>query len=168
MVMGFSRKAVAPMRVASTAVSMVAWPLIMITGIVNRAAAGPLLEQGHTIGVGHPDVEQHEVGAQLPAHGSGLCGVFSEFDRVAFVVEDLGEQIPDAQFIVYDQNSCHGSVASLGTCCQLATANDNDTWAPITLPSVMRLLRSTRPPCSSMIFFTTAKPRPVPLTLVVT
>ena len=35
-VMGFSRKSIAPMRVASTAVSMVAWPLIMITGISRR------------------------------------------------------------------------------------------------------------------------------------
>ncbi len=34
MVIGFSRNDSAPMRVASTAVSMVAWPLIMMTGMV--------------------------------------------------------------------------------------------------------------------------------------
>ena len=38
MVMGFSRKDSAPMRVASTAVSMVAWPLIMMTGMVSWPA----------------------------------------------------------------------------------------------------------------------------------
>ncbi|MNT51630.1 hypothetical protein D3C72_1886070 [compost metagenome] len=37
-VMGFSRNEKAPIRVASTAVSMVAWPLIMITGIVSTPA----------------------------------------------------------------------------------------------------------------------------------
>jgi hypothetical protein len=36
--MGFSRNASAPMRVASTAVSMVAWPLIMMTGMVSAPA----------------------------------------------------------------------------------------------------------------------------------
>ena len=34
---GFSRKAIAPNLVASTAVSIVPWPLIMITGIVSCA-----------------------------------------------------------------------------------------------------------------------------------
>ena len=35
-VIGFSRKSVAPIRVASTAVSMVACPLIMITGMSSK------------------------------------------------------------------------------------------------------------------------------------
>jgi len=39
MVMGFSRKSSAPIRVASTAVSIVAWPDIMITGIESLPAA---------------------------------------------------------------------------------------------------------------------------------
>src|SRR5664279_2432285 len=38
-VIGFSRKAMAPNFVASTAVSMVPWPLIMMTGIVSCAPA---------------------------------------------------------------------------------------------------------------------------------
>ena len=38
-VIGFSRNAEAPNLVASTAVSMVPWPLIMITGIVSRPEA---------------------------------------------------------------------------------------------------------------------------------
>ena len=38
-VMGFSRKSCAPMRVASLAVFRVAWPLIMMTGMVSRPAA---------------------------------------------------------------------------------------------------------------------------------
>jgi hypothetical protein len=40
-VMGFSRKALAPNLVASTAVSMVPWPLIMITGIVSMPGWRP-------------------------------------------------------------------------------------------------------------------------------
>ena len=37
--MGFSRKSKAPTRVASTAVSMVPWPDIITTGMVNKPAA---------------------------------------------------------------------------------------------------------------------------------
>src|SRR5574344_292157 len=56
----------------------------------------------------------------------------------------------------------HGSLALL------SGANDSDTWAPCMVPFSMRLLKSTRAPCSSAIFLTTAKPKPVPLALVVT
>ena len=30
---------------------------------VQQAGGGPFLEQGDAVGVGHPDVQQHEVGA---------------------------------------------------------------------------------------------------------
>ena len=53
-------------------------------------------------------------------------------------------------------------------CCESTTWNDNDTWAPTTKPSVSRFLRSMRALCSSAIFLTTAKPKPVPRLLVVT
>ncbi len=51
----------APIFVASTAVSMGAWPDIMITGIVSLPLRSPFLEQRHAVGIGHPDVEQHQV-----------------------------------------------------------------------------------------------------------
>ena len=75
--------------VASTAVSMVAWPLIMITGMVSRPAGRPLLEQRDAVGVGHPDVEQHQVGPGALPRGAGLRCVLGEFDVVAFVIENF-------------------------------------------------------------------------------
>ena len=50
--------------------------------------------------------------------------------------------------------------------------NDSETRAPVTGPSAWspacRLAARSRAPCSSAIFFTTARPRPVPRGLVVT
>ena len=107
-VIGFSRNAIAPNFVASTAVSIVPCPLIMITGIVSCAARAPLLEQRDAVDVGHPDVEQHEVGADALAAGARLRGVLRQLDRVAFVGEDLRQQRADAQFVVDDKNGGHG------------------------------------------------------------
>jgi hypothetical protein len=79
--MGFSRKAEAPNLVASTAVSMVPWPLIMITGIVSCAAA-PFLEQRDAVDVGHPDVQQHEVGLEQRSRTARACAAFSASSTV--------------------------------------------------------------------------------------
>jgi len=57
----------------------------MMTGMVELTAGGPLLEQGDAIGVGHPDVQQHQIGPLAQAGGAGLGRVFSHLDLVAFV-----------------------------------------------------------------------------------
>jgi hypothetical protein len=42
---------------------------------LQLAAGGPFLEQRHAVDVGHPDVQQHQVGAQQFAHLARLGGV---------------------------------------------------------------------------------------------
>ena len=41
------------------------------------------------------------------ARRAGLGGVLGQFDVVALVVEDFGEQVPDAQLVVDHQYVCH-------------------------------------------------------------
>jgi hypothetical protein len=82
----------------------------------QRAGGGPLLEQGHAIGVGHPDVEQHQVRAVAQSGGTGLGGVLCHFDVVPFVVQDLLQQIPDAQLVVNHQYVCHDFYAVPSPC----------------------------------------------------
>jgi hypothetical protein len=52
-------------------------------------ASGPLLQQGDAIGVGHPDVEQHEVGPGTLAQPARVARAFRQHDLVAFVGKDL-------------------------------------------------------------------------------
>ena len=58
---GFSTKSKAPSRVASTAVSTVPWPGHHHHRAVVAGHCGPLAQQRDAVGVGHPDVEQHQV-----------------------------------------------------------------------------------------------------------
>ena len=60
-------------------------------GHVQQPLAGPFLEQGDAVDVGHPDVQQYQVGALAETGFAGLCRIFREFDRVAFVVENFGQ-----------------------------------------------------------------------------
>ncbi|MCY1238882.1 hypothetical protein D9M72_516410 [compost metagenome] len=70
---------------------------------------GPFLEQGHAIGIGHPDIEQHEVGRTRRAVFARLQRVLREFNHVAFVAEDLREQFPDSHFVIDYEDRCHTS-----------------------------------------------------------
>ena len=98
------------MRVASTAVSMVAWPLIRMTGMVSRPPVAPSLggvEPCDSVGVGHPNIEQHQVVTGADPRRARLGGVFRQVHTVAFVVQDFGEQVTDAQLVVHHQYVCH-------------------------------------------------------------
>jgi hypothetical protein len=45
----------------------------------QQAVALPFLEQGDAVGIGHPDVEQHQVGRACRAQGTArLLGVFGQ------------------------------------------------------------------------------------------
>jgi hypothetical protein len=68
------------------------------------AAARPFLEQGHAVGVGHPDVEQHQVGAALQAEGARGLGVFRQVHVIALVGEDFRQQLTNAHFVIDDEN----------------------------------------------------------------
>ena len=65
-VMGFSRKENAPMRVASTAVSMVACPLIMMTGMVSK----PLLD--HSLSKVTPSVSGIQMSSSTRSYPPAL------------------------------------------------------------------------------------------------
>ena len=109
MVMGFSRKARAPILVASTAVSMVACPLIMITGMVSRPVEDHSLSRVTPSVSGIQISSRHQVGPFTQACRARLRGVLGQFNRVAFVVEDfLQEQVANAVLVVDHQNICHG------------------------------------------------------------
>ena len=43
-------------------------------GHAQQARGGPFLEQGDTIGVRHPDIQQHQMGPGPASRGTGLCG----------------------------------------------------------------------------------------------
>jgi len=70
---------------------------------------GPFLEQRYAIGVGHPDVEKHEVVGVGGARRACLTGVLGHVHTMTFVVEDFRQQIPDPQFVVDHQYVCHVS-----------------------------------------------------------
>src|SRR6185369_6095969 len=117
----------------------------------EQAAGTPLLQQRDAVDVGHPDVEQDEVGAQALAAGARLRCVFGELDAVAFVGEDFRQEGADAQFIVDNKNGGHGPLCTqcAGACAPGAAAcgaraagsaganfeNDSETWAPATAGS---------------------------------
>ena len=68
------------------------------------AVFGPFFEEGDAVAVGHPDVEQHHGGAGAVAQAAGFFGVFGKGDGVAFVLQDVGEEVADADFVVHNQD----------------------------------------------------------------
>ena len=84
----------------------------------QQATCGPLFEQGHAIGIGHPDVEQDQVGALTLTRQPRLRSVLCHFHLVSLVVENFSQQIADTQLVVDHQNVCHDAccVSSTGGC----------------------------------------------------
>ena len=76
-------------------------------GHVEHARCGPFFEQAHTIGVRHPDVEQHQIRPCALSRFTRLRCVLGQLHLVAFIKQDFREQIADAQFVVHHQNVCH-------------------------------------------------------------
>ena len=74
----------------------------------HRAAVGgagrPLAQQRDAVDVGHPDVEQHQVGYLPGARGARLRGVGGHVDLVALLGEDLLEQTADVRFVIDHEN----------------------------------------------------------------
>jgi hypothetical protein len=95
------------MRVASTAVSMGGVAAHHDDGHGQEAASGPLLEQRDTVGVRHPDVQQHQIVHIGNARAAGLGRVFCEVHAVPLVVQDLRQKVSNAELIVDHKNVCH-------------------------------------------------------------
>ncbi|MCY1356460.1 hypothetical protein D9M69_429140 [compost metagenome] len=173
---GFSRKFSAPILVASTAVSMVAWPDIMMTGMVSWPCAD------HSLSRLTPSVSGIQISSSTrsgvpAARYSRACCAFSASSTTwpsSLRISESSSRIPISSsttrmvailpLLTPPQRSGTGSpkvdYASL--------TNRIEICAPTTSAPSMRLRSSMRAPCSSMIFFTIASPRPVPLALVVT
>ena len=66
------------------------------------AAARPFLQQGHAVGVRHPDVEQNR--AVLQTVGTRRFGVFRQVDVIALIGEDFRQQLTNAHFVIHDEN----------------------------------------------------------------
>ena len=62
----------------------------------------PFFKQGDAVAVGHPDVEQHHGRTGLVAQLACFFGVFRQADGVTFVLQDVGQQVADTDFVVYD------------------------------------------------------------------
>ena len=62
----------------------------------------PFFQQGDAVAVGHPDVEQYHGRTGLVAQLACFFGVFRQADGVTFVLQDVGQQVADTDFVVYD------------------------------------------------------------------
>ena len=86
----------------------------------QQITARPFLEQGDAIGIGHPDIEQHQVVGGLQARLTCLGRILGQIDRMPFIIEDFGEQLADAMLVVDHQNVCH--------CCALSVFVQIRLW----------------------------------------
>ena len=55
----------------------------------------------------HPEVEQYQVRARAVADQARLAGILRETHLVPLLAQDLGQQLADADFVVYDQDLLH-------------------------------------------------------------
>ena len=74
---------------------------------VELAARGPLLQQSNAIGVRHPDVKQNEVRARALADTARISRALGKRHLVPLVLQDLREELADADFIVDDEDLRH-------------------------------------------------------------
>jgi hypothetical protein len=70
----------------------------------EQARGTPLAQQRDAVGVRHPDVEQDQRGLGARAVAAGLLRVLGDRDAIALVLQDLGQQLADADLIVDDQD----------------------------------------------------------------
>ena len=99
---GFSRKFRAPTRTARTAVSMVACPLIMMTG-VSALALRMRCEQLHPVAVGEHHVEEAEIVGALLQLFLGDLDAARHVDAVALQGEGLLQRGEDRRLVVDDE-----------------------------------------------------------------
>jgi hypothetical protein len=120
-------------------------------------------EHDHAVGAGHSKVGDDEVVLFFdePLHAGRAVG--GGVDGVAFFEEEDLEQLSHAQFVVDHEDTAHdwasetASVPGRG-------AMGNSTVKVLPAPTVLVTLM--RPPCSSTMRSTCARPRPVPCSLV--
>ena len=73
----------------------------------------PFPQQGDAVRIGHPYVEQNQVGHLRRAGGARLGGVGRDVDLVALLGEDFLEQAADIRLVIHHQYSRSGHTRSL-------------------------------------------------------
>ena len=73
-------------------------------GALQVAVFLPFAQQADAVGVGHPDVEEDELGFVLQVFAARFGGVGSGVGDIAFVAQDVGEGVEDAGFVVDDED----------------------------------------------------------------
>ena len=66
--------------------------------------SAPLTQQTDAIGIGHPDIEQDQIGQRARARDSGLSGIGGHVDLIALIAEDIAHQCADVRFVIDDQD----------------------------------------------------------------
>jgi hypothetical protein len=74
---------------------------------VELAARVPFLQQGDAVDIGHPDVEQDQIGADAVTRQACLTGVFRQLNGMALVAQDFLQEGTDAHFVVNDKDGGH-------------------------------------------------------------
>ena len=98
------------------------------------AARRPLLQQRDAVGVGHPDVEQHEIGPAALAQAARVACAFGEHDLMALVGQDFRQQLADAYLVVDYQYLCHVYAAFASGSSTLTDAPRVGRFSIATLP----------------------------------
>ena len=139
-------------------------------------AVRPLPEQRDAVRIRHPDIEQNQVESLRGAGIACLLRVRRAGNTVAFVTEDVLDQISDIGFVVDDEYMRVRHACSLllsarpGACAIIISraASSTGSRTLIIAPPAVLFAAWIVPTCSSTSFLTMASPRPVPLGLVVT
>ena len=76
-------------------------------------ALAPFLEQADAVGVRHPDIQQDQIGTLDAAGLASRSGVFRNRDHIAFIFQNVPDQVADIRFIINDQNIRRAHPASL-------------------------------------------------------
>ena len=67
----------------------------------------PFFKQRDAIGIGHPNVQQNQIGARELPGLPRLSRILRQLNRVPLIVQDLKEQVSDSQLIINNQYICH-------------------------------------------------------------
>jgi hypothetical protein len=78
----------------------------------DEPGCAPFAKQRHSVSVGHPDVEQNQRRLLALPIGARFAGVLGHCDSVTLVLQNFGQQLSDADFVVDDQyfaGRCHAN-----------------------------------------------------------
>src|SRR5438132_1221630 len=112
------------------------------------------LDRLDAVEIGHPDVEQHEIGRRIRLDElESVLAALRHRDLVTLVLQDARERIEDPQLVVHDQDVVRHGRRRDQTGSSIVKIAPFGTW----------LAARMRPLWSEMMRCTMASPRPVPV-----